>query len=113
MIQFPVSDGRLRTLRGGCYLLGVLPCMERNALLLGASTRGLGPLVSPRSQALGPGGLPGNWPSPLEAVAAATTEADGPMTCVMALLPGGYGGLELDDERAASVGVRVGRASRA
>ena len=84
MIQFPVSDGTLRTLRWGCYLPGVLPCMERNALLLGVSMRGLGPLVSPRSQALGPGDLPGNWPSPLEAVAAATTKADGPMTCVMA-----------------------------
>lgn len=84
MIQFPVSDGTLRTLRWGCYLPGVLSCMERNLLLLGVSTRGLGPLVSPRSQALGPGDLPGNWPSPLEAVAAATTEADGPMACVMA-----------------------------
>jgi hypothetical protein len=110
VIQFPVSDGTLRTLRWGCYLPGVLPCMERNALQLGVSTRGLGPLVSPRSQALGPGDLPGNWPSPLEAVASATTEADGPMTCVMAAAcPSAscwpcYPVARVDDEREASAG---------
>jgi hypothetical protein len=58
--------------------------MERNALSLGASTWGFGLLVSLRSQAAGPGDLPGDYRSLLEAVASASAETGRPVTCVMA-----------------------------
>jgi hypothetical protein len=100
VIQFPVSDGTLRTLRWGCYLPGVLPRMERNALLLGVSTRGL---------AVGIPAQPGTRPR-RPARKLATTEADGPMTCVMAAAcPSAscwpcYPVAMVDDEREASAG---------
>jgi hypothetical protein len=49
-----------------------------------AGQRGFGLLVPPRSQASGPGDLPGDYRSLLEAVAAAAAETGGPVTCVMA-----------------------------
>jgi hypothetical protein len=50
----------------------------------GPAQRGFGLLVLPRSQAAGPGDLPGDYRSLVEAVAAAAAEAGGPVTCVMA-----------------------------
>jgi hypothetical protein len=49
-----------------------------------AGQRGFGLLVPHRSQASGLGGLPGDYRSLLEAVAAVTAEAGGPVTCAMA-----------------------------
>jgi hypothetical protein len=49
-----------------------------------AGQRGFGLLVPHRSQASGPGGLPGDYRSLLAAVAAATAETGGPVTCVAA-----------------------------
>jgi hypothetical protein len=50
----------------------------------GPAQRGSGLLVPPRSQASGPGDLPGDYRSLLEAVAAAAAETGGPVTCAMA-----------------------------
>jgi hypothetical protein len=49
-----------------------------------AGQRGFGLLVPPRGQASGVGDLPGDYRSLLEAVAAATAETGGPVTCAMA-----------------------------
>ena len=46
--------------------------------------RGFGLLVPPRSQASGPGDLPADYRSLVEAVAVAAAETGGPVTCVMA-----------------------------
>jgi hypothetical protein len=50
----------------------------------GAAQRGFGLLVPPRGQASGPGDLPGDYRSLLEAVAAAAAETGGPVTCAQA-----------------------------
>jgi hypothetical protein len=50
----------------------------------GSAQRGFGLLVLPRSQASGPGDLPDDYRSLLEAVAAAAAETGGAVTCVMA-----------------------------
>ena len=50
----------------------------------GPAQRGFGLLVAPRSQASGPGDLPGDYRSLLEAVAAAAAETGGPVTCAQA-----------------------------
>jgi hypothetical protein len=50
----------------------------------GAVQRGFGLLVPPRSQASGPGDLPGDYRSLLEAVTAVALETGGPVTCVQA-----------------------------
>jgi hypothetical protein len=50
----------------------------------GSAQRGFGPLVPPRSRASGPGGLPGDYRSLLEAVAAVAVETGGTVTCVQA-----------------------------
>jgi post-segregation antitoxin (ccd killing protein) len=50
----------------------------------GPAQRGFGLLVPPRSQASGPGDLPDDYRSLVEAVAAAAAETGGPVTCVMA-----------------------------
>src|SRR5580692_156015 len=50
----------------------------------GPAQRGFGLLVPPRSQASGPGDLPGDYRSLLEAVAAAAAETGGPVTCAQA-----------------------------
>jgi hypothetical protein len=49
-----------------------------------AGQRGFGLLVPPRGQASGPGDLPGDYRSLLEAVAAAAAETGGPVTCATA-----------------------------
>jgi hypothetical protein len=49
-----------------------------------AGQRGFGLLVPPRSQASGTGGLPDDYRSLVEAVAAIAAETGGPVTCVMA-----------------------------
>ena len=50
----------------------------------GPAQRGVGLLVPPRSQASGPGDLPDDYRSLMEAVAAAAAETGGPLTCMMA-----------------------------
>jgi hypothetical protein len=50
----------------------------------GPAQRGFGLLVLPRGQASGPGDLPADYRSLVEAVAAAAAETGGPVTCVMA-----------------------------
>ena len=50
----------------------------------GPVQRGFGLLVLPRSQASGPGDLPGYYRSLVEAVAAAAAETGGPVTCMQA-----------------------------
>ena len=50
----------------------------------GPVQRGFGLLVLPRSQASGPGDLPGDYRSLVEAVAAAAAETGGPVTCMQA-----------------------------
>ena len=50
----------------------------------GPAHRGFGLLVLPRSQASGPGDLPGDYRSLVEAVAAAAAETGGPVTCMTA-----------------------------
>jgi hypothetical protein len=47
----------------------------------GPAQRGFGLLVPPRSQASGPGGLPGDYRSLLAAVAAVAAETGGAVTC--------------------------------
>jgi len=49
-----------------------------------AGQRGFGLLVPPRSQASGPDDLPDDYRSLVEAVAAATAETGGPVTCAVA-----------------------------
>src|SRR5690242_17231943 len=50
----------------------------------GPAQRGFGLLVPPRSQASGPGDLPDDYRSLVEAVASAAAETGGPVTCAMA-----------------------------
>lgn len=50
----------------------------------GPAQRGFGMLVPPRGQASGPGDLPEDYRSLVEAVAAAAAETGGPVTCAMA-----------------------------
>jgi hypothetical protein len=50
----------------------------------GLAQRGFGMLVPPRGQASGPGDLPEDYRSLVEAVAAAAAETGGPVTCAMA-----------------------------
>jgi hypothetical protein len=50
----------------------------------GPAQRGFTLLVPPRGQAAGTGDLPGDYRSLLEAVAAATAETGGPVTCAQA-----------------------------
>lgn len=50
----------------------------------GPAQRGSGMLVPPRSQASGPGDLPDDYRSLVEAVAAAAAETGGPVTCATA-----------------------------
>jgi len=49
-----------------------------------AAQLGFALLVPPRSQASGPGDLPGDFRSLLEAVSAAAAETGGPVTCTVA-----------------------------
>ena len=55
----------------------------------GPVQRGFGLLVPPRSQASGPGDLPDDYRSLLDAVAAAAAGTGGPVTCVQAAAQAG------------------------
>jgi hypothetical protein len=68
--------------------------------------RGFGLLVPPRSQAAGAGGLPGDYRSLLEAVAAATAETGGPVTCVMA---GQRAGIDVTGRQSENVRAKLKR----
>jgi hypothetical protein len=68
--------------------------------------RGFGVLVPPRSQVSGPGDLPEDYRSLLEAVAAAAAEAGGPVTCVQA---GQRAGLDVTGRRSENVRARLKR----
>ena len=72
----------------------------------GPVQQGFGLLVPPRSQASGPGDLPEDYRSLLEAVAAAAAQAGGPVTCVQA---GQRAGLDVSGRRAENVRARLKR----
>lgn len=65
----------------------VITQLTADDVLAGAGTagqRGSGLLVPPRSHASGPGDLPDDYRSLVEAVAAVAAETGGPVSCVMA-----------------------------
>jgi len=68
--------------------------------------RGFGLLVPPRSQASGASDLPGDYRSLLEAVAAATAETGGPVTCVMA---GQRAGIDVTGRQSENVRAKLKR----
>jgi hypothetical protein len=68
--------------------------------------RGFAVLVPPRSQVSGPGDLPEDYRSLLEAVAAAAAEAGGPVTCVQV---GHRAGLDVTGRRSENVRARLKR----
>jgi hypothetical protein len=68
--------------------------------------QGFGLLVPPRSQASGPGDLPGDYQALLEAVAAATAEAGGPVTCAAA---GQRAGIDVSGRRSEGVRAKLKR----
>jgi hypothetical protein len=72
----------------------------------GPAQRGFGLLVPPRSQASGKGGLPDDYRSLLEAVAAAAAETGGPVTCVMAAQ---RAGLDVTGRQAENVRAKLKR----
>jgi len=72
----------------------------------GPAQRGFGLLVPPRSQASGPGDLPGDYRSLLEAVAAATAEAGGPVTCAVA---GQRAGIDVSGRQSEGVRAKLKR----
>ena len=71
-----------------------------------AGQRGFGLLVPPRSQASGTGGLPDDYRSLLEAVAAAAAETGGPVTCAMAAQ---RAGIDLAGRQAENVRAKLRR----
>ena len=72
----------------------------------GPAQRGFGLLVPPRSQASGTDGLPADYRSLVEAVAAAAAEAGGPVTCVQA---GQRAGLDVTGRRSENIRARLKR----
>jgi hypothetical protein len=72
----------------------------------GPAQRGFGLLVLPRSQAAGPGDLPGDYRSLLEAVTAVATQTGGPVTCVMAAQ---RAGLDVTGRQAENVRAKLKR----
>jgi hypothetical protein len=72
----------------------------------GPAQRGFGLLVPPRSQASGPGDLPGDYRSLLEAVTAAAAEAGGPVTCVVA---GQRAGMDVTGRQSENVRAKLKR----
>ena len=68
--------------------------------------RGFGLLVPPRSQASGPGDLPEDYRSMVEAVAAAAAGTGGPVTCVMAAQ---RAGLDVTGRQSENVRTRLKR----
>jgi hypothetical protein len=71
-----------------------------------AGQRGFGLLVPPRSQASGPGDLPDDYRSLLEAVTAAGAETGGAVTCVMAAQ---QAGIDLTGRQAENVRAKLRR----
>jgi hypothetical protein len=72
----------------------------------GPAQRGFGLLVPPRSQASGPGDLPGDYRSLLEAVAAAAAETGSAVTCVQAAA---RAGLDLAGRQSENVRAKLRR----
>ena len=72
----------------------------------GPAQRGFGLLVPPRSQAAGPGDLPDDYRTLVEAVAAAAAEAGGPVTCAMAAR---QAGLDVTGRQSENVRARLRR----
>ena len=72
----------------------------------GPAQRGFALLVPPRSQASGPGDLPGDYRSLLEAVAAAAAETGGPVTCAKAAA---RAGLDVSGRQSENVRARLKR----
>jgi hypothetical protein len=72
----------------------------------GPAQRGFGLLVAPRSQASGPGDLPDDYRSLLEAVAAAAAETGGAVTCVQAAA---RAGLDLAGRQSENVRAKLRR----
>ena len=68
--------------------------------------RGFGLLVPPRSQVSGPADLPQDYRQLLEAVAAAVTEAGGPVSCVQAAR---QAGLDISGRRPENIRARLRR----
>ena len=72
----------------------------------GPAQRGFGLLVPPRSQASGPGDLPDDYRSLVEAVAAAAAEAGGPVTCAVA---GQRAGIDVTGRQSGNVRAKLKR----
>jgi hypothetical protein len=72
----------------------------------GPAQRGFGLLVPPRSQASGPGDLPGDYRSLLEAVTAVAAETGGAVTCVQAAR---QAGIDLAGRQAENVRAKLKR----
>ena len=72
----------------------------------GPVQRGFGLLVLPRSQASGPGDLPGDYRSLVEAVAAAAAETGGPVTCMQAA---GRAGIDVTGRQSENVRAKLKR----
>ena len=72
----------------------------------GPAQRGFGLLVPPRSQAAGPGDLPDDYRSLVEAVAAAAAEAGGPVTCAVA---GQRAGIDVTGRQSENVRAKLKR----
>jgi hypothetical protein len=68
--------------------------------------RGFGLLVPPRGQASGPGSLPGDYQSPLEAVSAVAAETGRAVTCGQAAQ---RAGLDLDGRQVENVRAKLKR----
>ncbi|HEX5301581.1 MAG TPA: hypothetical protein VFW50_31780 [Streptosporangiaceae bacterium] len=72
----------------------------------GPAQRGFGLLVPPRSQASGPGGLPDDYRSLLDAVAAVAAETGGAVTCMQAAA---RAGLDVSGRQSENVRARLKR----
>lgn len=72
----------------------------------GPAQRGFGLLVPPRGQASGPGDLPDDYRSLLEAVAAVAAETGGPVSCVMTAQ---RAGLDVSGRQSENVRARLKR----
>jgi hypothetical protein len=72
----------------------------------GPAQRGFGLLVPPRSQASGPGDLPDDYRSLLEAVAAVAAETGGPVTCAQAAA---RAGLDVSGRQSENIRARLKR----
>jgi hypothetical protein len=72
----------------------------------GPAQQGFGLLVPPRSQASGPGDLPDDYRSLLEAVAAVTAETGGAVTCMQAAA---RAGLDVSGRQSENVRARLKR----